>query len=518
MPIRMVPDEPEKKQSQSRRRVSFSNRSGGLGALLPMLLSIVFKRPKILIPLLIIGAILYFGKGCLFGSENTGNEISAIASLFTGAEFDEKQYDKAEVYTPLADNINNPLPEQVSLAKYCPQRKNQGSQGSCVGWSSGYAARTIMAAMETGENPNKVAISPASVYNEISLPGCQGAYIINAMKSLQTKGALPWSDFPYDEKSCEAKMNQSGYAKAAQFRTKGFNRLTPSGDPRGVDLLAIKQNLAQGAPVVIGMMVGGSFMSAMQGRKVWHPKNSDYSMRGFGGHAMCVIGYDDYLEGGSFQIMNSWGDEWGERGIAWVKYSDFEHFTKEAYGLYPMGNADALNPKYFKLGFGLIGNATNSVISLRQTGYNTFETTTNLEKLSKFKIEVNNSIECYTYIFGMETDGSSYVLFPYTEKHSPYCGITGTRIFPRDASLQADEIGNKDFFAIVISKKPLNYLDLNTRINSVRTSNYAYKINTALSGQLKNNVQFSNRSGKIQFETDTDGSELVAMIIAVNKN
>ena len=52
---------------------------------------------------------------------------------------------------------------------------------------------------------------------------------------------------------------------------------------------------------------------------------------------MCVIGYDDDLQGGAFQIMNSWGQEWGEQGIAWVTYRDFDHFVKEAYGLYPMG-------------------------------------------------------------------------------------------------------------------------------------------------------------------------------------
>lgn len=76
--------------------------------------------------------------------------------------------------------------------------------------------------------------------------------------------------------------------------------------------------------------------------------------------------------------------------------------------------------------------------------------------MSKFKLEVTNNIECYTYILGQETDGSSYVLFPYTPKHSPYCGITGTRVFPKDYSMQADNIGNKDFVAIIVTKKPVN--------------------------------------------------------------
>ena len=54
------------------------------------------------------------------------------------------------------------------------------------------------------------------------------------------------------------------------------------------------------------------------------------------------------------------------------------------------------------------------------------------------------------YLFGEETDGSSYVLFPYTEKHSPYCGITGTRLFPSDHSLEADDVGTVDVMAVVV--------------------------------------------------------------------
>jgi C1A family cysteine protease len=50
------------------------------------------------------------------------------------------------------------------------------------------------------------------------------------------------------------------------------------------------------------MMVGGSFMQDMAGQKIWQPTQYDYDMEGFGGHCMCIIGYDDRLEGGSFKL------------------------------------------------------------------------------------------------------------------------------------------------------------------------------------------------------------------------
>ena len=33
-----------------------------------------------------------------------------------------------------------------------------------------------------------------------------------------------------------------------------------------------------------------------------------------GGHAMSVVSYDDNKNGGTFELMNSWGNEWGKSG------------------------------------------------------------------------------------------------------------------------------------------------------------------------------------------------------------
>ncbi|MGB0850583.1 MAG: C1 family peptidase, partial [Bacteroidia bacterium] len=331
----------------------------------------------------------------------------------------------------------------------------------------------------------------------------------------RTRGVLPWRDFPYDQNSC---ANKPRDAKMRNYTTKGYNRLTVTDNPRSdIDMMAIKQNLAQGAPVVIGMLVGGSFMQGMQGQEVWQPTQNDYRMRGFGGHAMCVIGYDDYKAGGAFQIMNSWGREWGKDGIGWVTYKDLKFFTKEAYGLYPMGNSKASDINRFEMAFGLVANSTGQYIPIKPVSGNYFETTGSIAKMSKFKIEVANSLECYTYIFGAETNNSSYVLFPYTAKHSPYCGITGTRVFPKDHSLLADNEGNKDYFAILVTKQPIDYERVNAAINNASGNSYHAKINNALSQALKQNVRFQGNGQSIGFTTDTNGEEAVLMVLGVNK-
>lgn len=524
MPIRMTKDPGGNKQRKLRTRSQSGGRTGssvggGLGSIISIVLPFLLKKPKILIPIIIVVALyMFFGKGCSSSEEHQSSNM--ISNLFsTGGEFNKEVYESTEIYEPLADNVKNPLPEKISLLKYAPKRLNQGQQGSCVAWASAYAARTILEAQRTGKDPNEVKFSPAFMYNQISLNKrtCQGSYIKLAMDNMMGIGAVPFNDFKYDDRSCNKEPNQQLKAQAQAYKIKGFQRLTEEDNTYAIrEMLSIKQNLAKGSPVIIGMMVGGSFMRNMNGVDVWRPTESDYSQRNFGGHAMCIIGYDDYKDGGAFQIMNSWGTEWGVDGIGWVRYTDFKAFNIESYGLYPMGNADHKTETIFKGSFGLELNDGKQKIDLTQTGKIYFETNTPLSSSDKFKVEFTNNIECYTYIFGEETDGSSYVLFPYTKKHSSYCGITGTRLFPRDYSMQPDKEGSIDKIAILITKKPIDYNEINNKISTDNNVSYQEKIQNVLSNQLETNTAFSGNN-IISFSASTSKNKSVAFVIGVKK-
>jgi len=521
MPIRIVKDREQTTQDNypgggggGGGRLPGGINSGCLTALLPLLL----KNPKIAIIVLAIGAAIYF-----FGGKNLIQSVAGDSSFSLGADLNPQMYDKAEVFEPLADNVKNPLPERVTLEEFAPERLNQGRQGSCVAWSSAYAARSILYARQTGKDPDAIAFSPSFLYNQIGLEGCQGSYIIRAMENMQQVGALPFSQFPYDENDCTSQPAKFQLQSASAYRISGFNRLSKSGDNYKVDMLAVKQNLAQGAPVVIGMMVGGTFMQEMMGKKVWIPSSDDYGKMGFGGHAMSVIGYDDYLEGGAFQIMNSWGTEWGENGMGWIRYKDFDFFVKEAYGMNPMGTAENPDNSRLQVEFGLAAyndeqSNTRELpsIPLHYKSGITYAVAQPVKKGDKFKIEITNSSACYIYIFGQETDGSSYTLFPYTPKHSPFCGITGTRLFPKDYSLQADDIGSKDLMAVVVTKQPVDYKVLNETINSSRGS-FASKLAEALGNKLRTNVDFSEKNGNVGFDIQVETDDAVAFILEVDK-
>ncbi len=491
---------------------SNSGNNKGAVAILLLIIFFVFRKPKIAIPLLIVGAVLFF----LFAPE-LGDDFTDSNTFSKGCNIDMKIYDKTEVFEPLAASSSKyNIPAAVSLRKYAPTARNQGQQGSCVGWASAYAARSIVEAVATGKAPNKVAFSPSFLYNQIALQGCQGSYTSEALKKMKNDGLLFFSEFPYDEDDCSEKPTNSQLREAQRYKIRGYNRLSLGGSNYDVDIEAVKQNIAQGAPVIIAMKVPESFYYVDD--ELWDPGDKDRrGMKRMGGHAMCAVGYDNNKFGGAFEVMNSWGRNWGDDGFFWIKYDDFQDFVREAYGLYPHPQAKSSSSDEFEVEFGLVNAQTGKNMTLRQRQGNLFETKDPIKANTKFKIEVTNSIECFTYVFGQETDGSSYVLFPYTSKHSPYCGIVGTRYFPKgEENLRADDIGNRDYMAIVVSKEELNYQAVNKKINQAKGKDYITKLNNALEDRLLD-ADFQD-GATISFEEKAKGQRnVVAVVIAIDK-
>jgi hypothetical protein len=544
MPLHMV-DDPDGQDDYVENNTGGGGNSGGGGGFnaggllgfLPLLFSLFGNRNRnsgnggnsgggcggksiiILIIIAVAAYFLFFRGGCNLLNNTGGSSAANDQFSQSGYNFDPNETKKAQVYEGLEDDKNkNPLPESVSLAAFAPDRQNQGKQGSCVAWSSAYAARTILEAASTRQNPNQVAYSPAFLYNNIALDDCQGSYIQKAMEFMQQNGAVPYTDFRYDENDCSRQANGALIQEASQNKIHGFHRLTETEDVNGINIRAVKEHLAKDAPVVIGMMVGGTFMQEMLGQKVWHPSQDDQQMMGFGGHAMCVIGYDDRIEGGAFQIMNSWGPEWGQNGIAYVRYGDFKNFVREAYGLDPLPKRGAALNAAFECNIGLFNPETRTQVPLKVAAGNVFRTVSPIKKGSKFKIEINNAVECYIYIFTPDEAGKSTVLFPYKPIHSPYCGITGYRLFPRKESIQADAIGEKDFMGVVVSKQALDYNAVNAAINASAKPDFAGKLNDAVAANAVKNVAFSSgANNSIYFKSTGDANNIVSCVVEIEK-
>jgi hypothetical protein len=218
--------------------------------------------------------------------------------------------------------------------------------------------------------------------------------------------------------------------------------------------------------------------------------------------------------------MNSWGPEWGKNGMAWVPFPVFDYFGKEAYAVYPQGEGVDVKPGRFDIAFGFAevdaqGTATGRNIPMRRVDGNVFRSASQVAKGSRFKIQVTNNAECYTYVFGQEVDGSPYVLFPYTPKHSPFCGITGTRLFPSDQSLTADDVGNLDVMAVLVTNQPFDYPKLNEAMLASPAQGLDAKLKAVLGDELSSDVRFTD--GQTIGATSEGGRNALAIVLELDK-
>ena len=237
------------------------------------------------------------------------------------------------------------LPAKASLLQYCPEVKNQGGYSTSTVWASVYAARTIAEAVKFGwtekEKITKEAFSPLFVYAQIKKDDdadCErGTHIHEALKSMTETGVVKFKDFDHLCAS-NSDIDKTLLESAKQHRLDSYSTLFNLGE-KDADkkVRAVKKSLSENRPVIIAMWLDKPTFFKTKSLLDLSTLDASFPLksksRGEGYHAMCVVGYDDDMYGGAFQIMNSWGTDWGEEGFFWVKYDDFARTVDQAFEL-----------------------------------------------------------------------------------------------------------------------------------------------------------------------------------------
>lgn len=264
--------------------------------------------------------------------------IIGTSACAQGMLFDTTRYEEVQTFDPrtLLGFTVQEMPEQISLRDYAPYPIDQ-TGNSCVGVATTYEALTIMHNRSLGITNTFVntirAFDPYCVYNQIALaPGCsQGTYTEDALEALEEMGAKKmWMD-PFLD--CYSDIGANIEDQSETFMIHDYKKLFDWDDE--VKYETVQQVVATGTPVVIAMYAPASLWREDMGGNVGEDGlwRLDYDDRfySWSGHAMSVIGYDDEKFGGAFEIMNSWGRDYGDDGFLWVKYDDFEDMCYGAY-------------------------------------------------------------------------------------------------------------------------------------------------------------------------------------------
>jgi hypothetical protein len=436
-----------------------------------------------------------------------------------GMNFDDEAYKKVEKKAQLLTRDYTILPKSFSLKQYSPTPGNQGQTGTCVGWSSTYAGRTILEAKANGWTDKTVIgqniFSPGYVYKLISTdPSCQnGTYINDAMETLQEKGAPKLKDLPT---TCVSSIPANVHSLAAAYKIKGFARLFENDASNAQIIQSTKKSIANGNPVIIGMKCADSFFDA---KGAWQP-TEDPNLN-YGGHAMCVIGYDDTKFGGAFEIQNSWGTTWGNEGYIWIPYNTYADFTKYGYEMIAFPKtapkvADLSGEIKYVLSSGeeMKANYTTNVGGL---GY--YKMQEAYSSGTRFRLYISNNQPAFVYAIGSDLTEKIFNIFPHQAGISAALNYESNNVAIPDEEhfIRMDNTIGTDYLCVLYSKEPLDIENIKTQINQ-QQGTFAEKVSKVLKSKLVNTANAKYNSNNIKFSAESAGKSLMAVVVEIEHN
>jgi hypothetical protein len=105
-----------------------------------------------------------------------------------------------------------------------PPIGDQGSDGSCQSWASGYCALGILAYPKFG-CWNEAQRSPSYVYNQIKLGDCgYGASVLDALNLITSQGSCAWYLMPYIIGNCT--ISPSSYLRLEASKNNALSYAT----------------------------------------------------------------------------------------------------------------------------------------------------------------------------------------------------------------------------------------------------------------------------------------------------
>jgi len=231
----------------------------------------------------------------------------------------------ASQYRATSPVLDVTVPSNVDLSFWLPSIGDQRHQASCVGWALAYYYKTYQENRERnwGASIPEHCFSPAWVYNQRpSTCEDEGMTFPEGFLILVTKGAATEATFPYDPFDSCTQPSAKALQEAAHYRTVRFSNIYQG---RGTaNLERLKVLLASGKPFALAVPVYDSFFT--------QPENVPRHSIGdnlYGYHALFIIGFDDASE--TFKAANSWGEEWGIGGYAYLSYAFVQHDAFEAW-------------------------------------------------------------------------------------------------------------------------------------------------------------------------------------------
>lgn len=446
-------------------------------------------------------------------------KINTPPKFGLGMAFDDAAYD-AIPQNPAVHRFVEILPPSVSLKSYIPTIESQGESQSCVGWSLAYAL-TMMEAKVNGLHDatriDEARLSPMFIYNHIKKPGdCRvvSSSLTDGLTFVKKTGTCEYND--YHPKDCNTMPSDDLLRSAMEHRISGYFKLfSRSEQTLNASYVTknVKEALLQGKPVVVGMKVSlenfcGYHTSAS------NPYLDAYTSGKTYGHAMVVIGYDDEEE--AFELLNSFGTDWGDAGFCKMKYSDFAEDVKYGFVMYTdkvlqiTGDRLAAN----------VGFASKRQGDLKWTSLYMRDSLGILYVNKALPVgddvafRVKPEQNCYLYILGTNTNGTLGITVP---KKNPVAADS-LLIFPEKKRMYIDRKG-KHYLCILLSTRPISDLNQITGETIKSSASIRAVLEAYFPDRIvdKSHVDFTINGKKIHSSSQLFGDyNIVPIIMEIN--
>ncbi len=439
--------------------------------------------------------------------------------------------DAAYVVMPKKATLTRALdsvPARASIKEFSPTPKSQGQYGTCTAWACAYCARTMIDAIRNNwTNKDSItarAYSPAFLFRMSSADNsCEiGVTLDAALQSLKNKGGIPYNELPMP---CTPSINTDQLTKASGGKLRDFVRLFDLTSSDKFKIQAVRKSIAEKKPVVIAMLCPPSFDHAYHS---WQP--AEQASAAYGGHAMCVVSYDDTLYNGAFEIQNSWGENWGFEGYTWIRYNDFAQFVKYGFELVDLPDSKPQVPDlsgsiklllstggemHVNLNAAKVGSA--AAVPGPDQPLTVYQTANAYGSGTHFRIYLSNNEPAYVYAIASDLTNQSNKLFPYEDGISAALTYKKNDVAIPDEFhyIELDPTPGKDFLCVLYSRTELNINDLVAKINA-GSGSFNQRVSQVIGSRMvdANNIRFDSQ--KIAFQGVSNGKDVVALMVELD--